>query len=185
MTSCRQNSLVSHNVPFRLWFVWFTRVLIFSLLTSSFSFMFTRFASHILFCGRCVFFVKYCNLSHFICNFGAKSNARIVAVHNASTCSWFFSGRTERQALADATNRPQPKVVRTPSRRHQRRLSGSEVAPNANQSHREWRVQGHFVAVDTASMLKGEGKTAFDSVFVTKNKSMTKKHQFVSYIVLL
>ena len=56
------------------------------------------------------------------------------------TSLFCYSGRTERQALADASNRPQPKVVRTPSRRHQRRLSGSENQPHNNQSNCKCKI---------------------------------------------
>ena len=42
-----------------------------------------------------------------------------------------YSGRTEKQAQADGTNRPPPKVVRTPSKRHQRRSSADSL-PNGN-----------------------------------------------------
>ena len=40
-----------------------------------------------------------------------------------------YSGRTEKQAQAEGTNRPPPKVVRTPSKRHQRRSSADSL-PN-------------------------------------------------------
>ena len=44
----------------------------------------------------------------------------LLYTHYADYC---YSGRTERQALADALNRPAPTVVRTPSKRHHRRAS--------------------------------------------------------------
>ena len=40
-----------------------------------------------------------------------------------------YSGRTEKQVQAENPNRPQPKVVRKPSKRHQRRSSADSL-PN-------------------------------------------------------
>ena len=41
-----------------------------------------------------------------------------------------FSGKSDRQVLADIGNRPEPKVMRTPSKRYSRRSSSMECNPS-------------------------------------------------------
>lgn len=69
-----------------------------------------------------------CTSSDHSSDFYASNQQSIVNL-NTTQFTCICSGRTEKQALADASNRQQPKVVRRPSKRHQRRES-VESMPN-------------------------------------------------------
>ena len=99
----------------------------------------------------------------------------ILCMYVELRCPWFctilltfcHSGRTEKQVLADSmSNRPAPQVVRTPSKRHQRRAStGAESLPDGESNASNAKILTVFCTSIDCQRCDFERKTLFVGVF--------------------